>query len=88
MGIPAPLAQFAFSDSGSLIYVPGPALPGQQDLVLFDRRGAPKPLKLPAARYSYPRVSPDGKRIAFETTMENESRLDLRPLRCELAPVG
>jgi len=61
------LAHYAFSNSGTLIYVPGPTLPGQQDLVLFDRRGVRKPLKLPAARYSYPRVSPDGKRVAFET---------------------
>ena len=64
---PTDLAHYAFSNSGTLIYVPGPTLPGQQDLVLFDRRGIRKPLKLPAARYSYPRVSPDGKRVAFET---------------------
>ena len=46
------LAHFAFSNSGSLVYVPGPASPGQQDLVLFDRRGGAEPLKLPPGRYS------------------------------------
>ena len=39
---PTDLAHYAFSNSGTLIYVPGPTLPGQQDLVLFDRRGSPQ----------------------------------------------
>jgi hypothetical protein len=54
-------------NSGTLAYLPGPTLPGQQDPLLFDRRGVAEPLKLPAGRYSHPRVSPDGKRIVFET---------------------
>ena len=61
------MAHYAFSNSGTLIYVPGPAAAGQGDLVLFDRKGHAEPLKLPSGRYIYPRVSPDGKRVAFET---------------------
>jgi serine/threonine-protein kinase len=66
-------ANFAFSKTGSLIYVPGPASGGQEDIVLFDRSGAGQPLKLPAASYRYPRVSRDGKRIAFETNDAKEA---------------
>ena len=38
---------FVFSESGSLVYVPGPVSSGQQDLVLFDRKGGVEALKLP-----------------------------------------
>ena len=34
------------------------------DLALVDRNGAVQPLKLPPGPYQYPRLSPDGKRIA------------------------
>jgi serine/threonine-protein kinase len=60
-------AQFSVSNTGSMVYLPGPASTGgrQQDLALFDRKGGVEPLKLPLGPYEYPRVSPDGKRIAF-----------------------
>ena len=38
---------FVFSQSGSLVYVPGPVGSGQQDLVLFDRTGGVEALNLP-----------------------------------------
>jgi serine/threonine-protein kinase len=60
-------AQFSVSNTGSMFYIPGPASTAgsQQDLALFDRKGGVEPLKLPPGPYEYPRVSPDGKRIAF-----------------------
>ena len=73
-------AQFAISDSGSLVYVPGPASAGQQDLVLFDRKGGAEPLELPPGRYDFPRVSPDGKRIAFETNDGKEAVVSIYEL--------
>ena len=36
-------------------------------MFLYDRKGGMTALKLPPGVYSYPRVSPDGKRIALET---------------------
>src|SRR5262249_3850509 len=61
-------AQFSFSNTGSLIYVPGPASASASvPLVLYDRKGAAEPLKLPPGPYANPRVSPDGKRIAYGT---------------------
>jgi Tol biopolymer transport system component len=65
----AAAAQFASSDNGTLIYVPGPATTsaGMLDIGLLDRQGAVQPLKLPVAQYEYPRVSPDGARLAVGT---------------------
>ena len=60
-------AHFSVSSTGSLVFVPGPASTSsaQSDLALVDRNGAVQPLKLPPGAYEYPRLSPDGKRIAF-----------------------
>jgi len=60
--------QFSFSDTGTLIYVPGPvsSVGGQLILTLMDRKGNLNPLKVPPGEYGLPRVSPDGKQIAFE----------------------
>jgi eukaryotic-like serine/threonine-protein kinase len=59
-------AQFSFSETGSLVYVPGPAsAAAQRALVLSDRKGNVELLKVPPGPYVTPRVSPDGKRIAY-----------------------
>jgi hypothetical protein len=60
-------AHFSVSSTGSLVLVPGPVSTSaaQSDLALIDRNGTPQPLKLPPGAYEYPRLSPDGKRIAF-----------------------
>ncbi len=71
----AATAQLAISASGSLIYVPGPTSSSlaQRGLVSFDRRGGSEPLKLPRNSYLYPRVSPDGKQLAYETDTGTEA---------------
>jgi WD40 repeat protein len=69
---------FAFSNSGSLVYVPG--LSGQLDLMLFDRKGASEPVKLPPRAYAYPRVSPDGLRLAFETSDGQQTNVSIYEL--------
>jgi Tol biopolymer transport system component len=60
-------AQFSTSDTGSLVYVPGPALgssaPG--DVALVDRKGTVEKLKVPAGSYEALRLSPDGKQLAL-----------------------
>ncbi|HUE90237.1 MAG TPA: protein kinase [Vicinamibacterales bacterium] len=68
-GSRAATAQYAFSSTGSLVFVPGArsaAADGRFDLALFDRKQLPQPLGLPPARYAAARVSPDGKWAAFE----------------------
>jgi serine/threonine-protein kinase len=63
------IAHFSVSSTGFLVFVPGPAstFSALSDLALVDRNGAVQPLKLPPGPYEYPRLSPDGKRIAFVT---------------------
>ena len=58
--------QFSVSDTGSLVYLPGPVGTASdvRDLALADRTGAIERLKLRAETYANPRVSPDGTRVA------------------------
>jgi len=58
-------AGFTFSESGTFVYVA--AAPENQLLrpvVVIDEKGKVEPLAIPKARYSRPRPSPDGKRVA------------------------
>jgi eukaryotic-like serine/threonine-protein kinase len=64
------VAQFGVSLSGSLVFIPGP--PGtsslQSELAMIDRSGRiERRLRIPAAPYESPRISPDGTRIAVAT---------------------
>jgi serine/threonine-protein kinase len=61
-------AHFSLSTGGALVYIPGPAIPaagGERDLVLVDRSGGVERVKVPSGSYAHPRISPDGKRLAF-----------------------
>ncbi len=62
-------AEFSFSNTGSLIYVPGPVSTGitLADVALMDRTGQVTPLNLLPRHYEFPRVAPDGRRMAFGT---------------------
>ena len=68
------VAHFSISDNGTLVYVPGAVAPGDggtEVLAFADRAGKIEPLKLPAGSYAYPRLSPDGKQLTFNTTEGN-----------------
>ena len=71
-------AHFSFSNTGSLVYVPGPT--PVQDLLLIDRGGHAEALKLPPGRVEFPRVSPDGKRVAFGATDGKEAVVSIYDL--------
>ena len=75
-------SQFAFSANGSMIYLPGRSVPGLQQLSLFDRRGNSEPLKLAPGSYGFPRVSPNGRQIAFQSI---DSRGDSIIAVCDIA---
>jgi eukaryotic-like serine/threonine-protein kinase len=68
-------AMFDVSRTGSLIYIPGPpsTSSGYVDVALADRQGNIQPLKLPPGPYEVPRISPDGKRIAFGSAVGAEA---------------
>jgi len=64
------VAHFSVSDTGSLIFIPGPVAStsvARGALALIDRNGDAEPLKLPAGTYESPRVSPDGRHVAYAT---------------------
>lgn len=54
---------FSVSDNGSLVYDPN-ALADNQQLTWLDRAGKPLGTVGPTGEYEYPRLSPDGKRVA------------------------
>ncbi len=73
-------AHFSFSNTGSLIYIPGPVLEtGVETLATMGRDGEIERLKLPSKSYGYPRVSPDGSRVAFTIGVwQGVERVDIR----------
>ena len=64
--------QFAVSESGALAYLSGGVFPQDRwSLVWVDRTGKTEPLNVPRGSYLAPRLSPDGKRVVFNTTTGN-----------------
>jgi serine/threonine-protein kinase len=61
-------AQYSFSATGSLVYVPGGLQAAQCRLVWVNRNGAEQSLASPARAYRYPRLSPEGRRLAVGIT--------------------
>lgn len=82
-------SQYAFSRSGSLAYIPGPVVAGSASnevLALVDRSGAVERLKLAPAGYAFPRVSRDGKRVAYQIDEGKESAVWTWELSGQTAP--
>jgi len=61
-------AEFSVSRTGALVYVPGGSTTGgTRSLVWVTRQGHEEPLAAaPPREYSYPRLSPDGTRVALD----------------------
>ena len=55
-------AQFAVAENGTVAYIPG----SESDLVRVSRDGQERVLLEERRRYHSPRISPDGRRIAFD----------------------
>ncbi len=53
--------------TGALVYLPGDATGEVRTLVWVDRNGAEETLDTPPRTYTYPRLSPDGTRVALHT---------------------
>lgn len=61
-------ADYAFSDRGTLLYVPNLAETRDRVLALVDRQGGVEHLvDVPLNQYVSPRISPDGSRVAVQT---------------------
>ena len=69
-------ANFGFAANGSLVYLSDEAGGGiERTLVWVDRQGREEPLGLPPQQYEFPRVSPDGTRVAVSVI--GEENLDV-----------
>ena len=64
-GIYTGAAYFTFSDTGALVYATG-GDPGERTLVWVDRDGREETLAAEPRAYRYPRISPDGSRLAVD----------------------
>jgi len=81
MSTSAGSAHFTVSPTGTLAYAAGKAEGGERSLVWVDRQGKASPLPLPTRSYLFPRISPDGKLIAFEVEGVNHDFYVHDPVR-------
>jgi serine/threonine-protein kinase len=78
LGANSGTAHFSVSNTGSLVYIPGPNLMTNSlfvEIAQFDRKGTIQPLKIASGRLGNPRVSPDGKRLAYDTADGREAMI-------------
>ena len=59
-------ANFDISDAGRLVYVRGGGQGEPRSLVWVDREGREEEIGIPPSNYLYPRISPDGGRVAVQ----------------------
>ncbi len=65
-------AQYSLSSTGTLVYLAGGLVLGQSRLVWVSRNGEEKPLPAVPHNYVFPRLSPDGRRVAVEILEQEE----------------
>lgn len=70
------VSHFDLSRAGKLVYIPG-ARNDEMELVWVDRQGKVEPLPLPKKPYSFPRISPDGKKLAVTIGLLNGTNTDI-----------
>lgn len=56
----------AIAGNGTMVYVPGGTAGAAGSLLWVDRKGREEPLSAPVRPYTYPRISPDGTRVAVD----------------------
>ncbi len=64
-------ANYGFSDRGTLIHVPGSAASTLRSLTWVDRSGNEEHIEAEPRDYFYPRISPDGGRVALDSRDED-----------------
>ena len=76
-------SHFDVTSSGGLVYVPHLNRRLAHTLVWVERDGREEPINVPVREYLYPRISPDGTRIAISIDVRNqpEDRVRVGPRR-------
>jgi serine/threonine-protein kinase len=80
------VAHYSVSDNGDLAYFPGGVSTAPRILALVDRTGKTQKLPLPPATYEYPRISPDGTRLAVGVADGKESAILIYELSSGASP--
>ena len=65
-------AQFAFSDRGTFVFLPGRSVGAEVSILWLGREGQPQPLRALARRYRNLRFSPDGRKLAMDIPEGNQ----------------
>jgi serine/threonine protein kinase/Tol biopolymer transport system component len=65
------VAQYSISATGSLVFIPGGIQAKQSRLVWVSHNGSEQILAAPARAYRFPRLSPDGRRVAVSITEQD-----------------
>ncbi|MBN2320987.1 MAG: serine/threonine-protein kinase [Acidobacteria bacterium] len=69
-------AQYSFSDTGVLVYVPGKSsLSSERNLVWVDRDGNETLIPVPPQKYKTPRISPDGNHVAVGVEVDGNTEI-------------
>jgi len=71
-------AHFAVSATGTLAYIPGTAEGSARTMVWVDRQGVADPVPAAPRDYEYPRLSPDGGRLAVAIAGRDIWTYDIR----------
>jgi serine/threonine-protein kinase len=79
---------YRVSDTGALIYIPGSvsASSTQLDLAFVDAQGNLEPLKIRPGSYQFPRISPEGRRVAVGTDDGKDANVWIYELSGATAP--
>jgi serine/threonine protein kinase/Tol biopolymer transport system component len=84
---PTGVAHFSVSNTGTLVYIPGPVSASvDSTLSMIDRKGNVEILKLPPAPYEHPRVSRDGNRLVYTLDDGQEANIYTYDLSRSSAP--
>src|SRR5262249_6469956 len=66
-GVNTGAAHFAYSNKGSMVYIPELERTRGRTVALVDDRGVRSPLEIPPGFHNHPRISPNGKLLALST---------------------
>ncbi len=80
MATPVQNGEFAVANDGTLVYVAGGNFP-KSTLVWVDRQGREEALDAPPRHYIYPRISPDGTRVALDVNDQTDRDIYIWDLR-------
>ena len=79
-------AAYSLTRQGTLVYVPGTFAPDSAVLGIADGNGRVEQLAIPPGGQDYPRVSPDGRQVAYEASYGDGTDIALYELGGNNAP--